>query len=56
MDHFETEVRNPDSANLDELAPIEFVHSMNAEDGKMVPAMASHTWKRGFYRLSGTIK
>ena len=32
---------NPDSANLDELTAIEFVHLMNAEDGKVVPAVAS---------------
>ena len=26
MDHLQTEVRNPDLANLDELTAIEFVH------------------------------
>jgi N-acetylmuramic acid 6-phosphate etherase len=41
MDHLQTEARNPDSANLDELTAIEFVHLMNAEDGKVVPAVAS---------------
>jgi len=41
MDHLQTEARNPASANLDELSPLELVRLMNAEDAKVVPAVAS---------------
>src|ERR687892_594390 len=40
MDHLQTEARNPASANLDELTPLELVHLMNAEDAKVIPAVA----------------
>jgi N-acetylmuramic acid 6-phosphate etherase len=41
MDHLQTESRNPASAELDELSPLQFVRLMNAEDAKVVPAVAS---------------
>jgi N-acetylmuramic acid 6-phosphate etherase len=41
MDHLQTEARNPASAELDELDPLQFVHLMSAEDAKVVPAVAS---------------
>jgi N-acetylmuramic acid 6-phosphate etherase len=41
MDHLETEARNPASANLDELTPLQLVHLMNQEDGKVIKAVAS---------------
>jgi N-acetylmuramic acid 6-phosphate etherase len=41
MDHLETEARNPASTNLDELTPRQLVDLMNAEDGKVIPAVAS---------------
>jgi N-acetylmuramic acid 6-phosphate etherase len=41
MDHLETEARNPASTNLDELTPLEIVRLMNAEDAKVIPAVAS---------------
>src|SRR6266404_2513079 len=41
MDHLQTEARNPASVNLDELSPLEFVRLMNAEDAKVIPAVAS---------------
>ena len=42
MDHLQTEARNPASANLDKLTPLEIVRLMNAEDAKVVPAIAGH--------------
>jgi N-acetylmuramic acid 6-phosphate etherase len=45
MDHLETEARNPASANLDELTPVELVRLMNAEDANVVPAVASQAEK-----------
>ncbi len=41
MDHLETEARNPASTKLDELTPLEIVRLMNAEDGRVIPAIAS---------------
>src|SRR3954454_794917 len=41
MDHLQTEARNPASANLDELTPLELVRLMNAEDAKVAPAVAT---------------
>jgi N-acetylmuramic acid 6-phosphate etherase len=41
MDHLETEARNPASTNLDELTPLEIVRLMNAQDAKVIPAVAS---------------
>src|SRR5436190_10533697 len=41
MDHLETEARNPASTNLDELTPLEIVRLMNAEDAKVIPAVAA---------------
>jgi N-acetylmuramic acid 6-phosphate etherase len=41
MDNLETEARNPASAKLDELTPLEIVALMNAEDAKVIPAVAS---------------
>ena len=41
MDHLQTEARNPASSNLDDLAPLELVRLMNAEDARVVPAVAS---------------
>lgn len=41
MDHLQTEARNPASTRLDELTPLELVRLMNAEDAKVIPAVAS---------------
>jgi N-acetylmuramic acid 6-phosphate etherase len=41
MDHLQTEARNPASTDLDELTPLQFVRLMNAEDAKVIPAVAS---------------
>src|SRR5215831_7794963 len=41
MDHLQTEARNPDSTNLDGLTALELVRLMNAEDAKVIPAVAS---------------
>jgi N-acetylmuramic acid 6-phosphate etherase len=41
VDHLQTEARNPASTNLDELSPLEFVRLMNAEDARVIPAVAS---------------
>jgi N-acetylmuramic acid 6-phosphate etherase len=41
MDHLETEARNPASTNLDELTTLELVRLMNAEDARVIPAVAS---------------
>jgi N-acetylmuramic acid 6-phosphate etherase len=41
LDHLETEGRNPDSARLDELSPLELVRLMNAEDARVIPAVAA---------------
>src|SRR5437868_2662281 len=41
MDHLQTEARNPASTNLDELTPLEIVRLMNAEDARVIPAVAS---------------
>jgi N-acetylmuramic acid 6-phosphate etherase len=41
MDHLQTEARNPNSANLDELTPLQIVRLMAAEDAKVIPAVAS---------------
>jgi len=41
MDHLQTEARNPASTNLDDLTPLEFALLMNAEDAKVIPAIAS---------------
>jgi len=43
MDHLQTEARNPASARLDELTPIQLVRLMNAEDARIIPAVASQT-------------
>jgi N-acetylmuramic acid 6-phosphate etherase len=41
MDHLQTEARNPASAELDELTPLQLVRLMTAEDGKVAPAVGS---------------
>jgi N-acetylmuramic acid 6-phosphate etherase len=41
MDHLQTEGRNPSSTNLDELTAVEIVRLMNAEDARVIPAVAS---------------
>ena len=41
MDHLLTEARNPASADLDSLTPIEIVRLMNAEDARVPPAVAA---------------
>jgi N-acetylmuramic acid 6-phosphate etherase len=41
MDHLQTEARNPASADLDELTPLQLVRLMNAEDARVIPAVAS---------------
>src|SRR5918911_762975 len=41
MDHLQTEARNPASAELDDLTPLELVRLMNAEDARVIPAVAS---------------
>jgi N-acetylmuramic acid 6-phosphate etherase len=43
MDHLQTEARNPASAELDELTALQFVQLMNAEDARVLPAVASQT-------------
>src|SRR5262245_30936795 len=45
MDHLLTEARNPASMNLDELTPLELVRVMNAEDAKVLPAVAAEAEK-----------
>ena len=41
MDHLQTEARNPASASLDELTTLQIVRLMNAEDARVIPAVAS---------------
>src|SRR5262245_34104585 len=41
MDHLQTEARNPASTDLDRLTPLELVRLMNAEDARVIPAVAS---------------
>src|SRR5437660_9975646 len=41
LDHLQTEARNPASTNLDELTPLQLVRLMNAEDARVVPAVAA---------------
>src|SRR6476620_2000413 len=41
LDHLLTEARNPASADLDALSPLEIVQLMNAEDAKVAPAVAA---------------
>src|SRR5262249_55922093 len=41
MDHLQTEARNPASMNLDDLTPLQLVHLMNQEDGKVISAVAA---------------
>src|SRR5438552_12121034 len=41
VDHLQTEARNPASTNLDELTPLQLVRLMNAEDARVVPAVAA---------------
>jgi N-acetylmuramic acid 6-phosphate etherase len=41
VDHLQTEARNPASTNLDELTPLQLVRLMNAEDARVIPAVAS---------------
>jgi N-acetylmuramic acid 6-phosphate etherase len=41
MDHLQTEARNPASTNLDGLTALELVRLMNAEDARVIPAVAS---------------
>ena len=40
MDHLQTESRNPASANLDQLTPLQLVRLMSAEDALVIPAVA----------------
>jgi N-acetylmuramic acid 6-phosphate etherase len=41
VDHLLTEASSPASRNLDELSPLQFVRLMNAEDARVIPAVAS---------------
>src|SRR6266851_6915276 len=41
MDHLQTEARNPASSKLDELSALEIVRLMNAEDAKVISAVAA---------------
>src|SRR5579884_750118 len=41
MDQLQTEARNPASTRLDEMTALEIVRLMNAEDARVVPAVAS---------------
>jgi N-acetylmuramic acid 6-phosphate etherase len=41
MDHLVTEASTPASRHLDALSPLEFVRLMNAEDARVVPAVAA---------------
>jgi N-acetylmuramic acid 6-phosphate etherase len=41
MDHLQTEAQNPVSTKLDELTPLEIVRLMNAEDGRVIPVIAT---------------
>jgi N-acetylmuramic acid 6-phosphate etherase len=41
MDHLTTEARNAASTNLDELTALQIVRLMNAEDARVIPAVAS---------------
>jgi N-acetylmuramic acid 6-phosphate etherase len=41
MDHLQTEARNPASTKLDEMTALEIVRLMNAEDARVVPAVAT---------------
>jgi N-acetylmuramic acid 6-phosphate etherase len=41
MDQLQTEARNPASTNLDELTSLQLVRLMNAEDARVVPAVAA---------------
>jgi N-acetylmuramic acid 6-phosphate etherase len=41
MDHLQTEARNPASAELDELTPLQLVRLLNSEDAKVIPAVAT---------------
>lgn len=41
LDNLQTEARNPASADLDRLSPLEFVHLMCSEDERIVPAVRS---------------
>ncbi len=41
LDRLQTEARNPASAHLDELTPLEIVRLMNREDGRAVEAVGS---------------
>lgn len=45
MDHLLTEANNPASVNLDRLTPLEFVRLMNAEDARVIPAVAAEAEK-----------
>lgn len=42
MDHLQTEARNPASADLDKLTPIDIVRLMNSEDAQVPSAIARH--------------
>ncbi|MCI0456287.1 MAG: N-acetylmuramic acid 6-phosphate etherase, partial [Gemmataceae bacterium] len=41
MDQLQTEARNPASTDLDSLTPLELVRLMNAEDARVIPAVAA---------------
>jgi N-acetylmuramic acid 6-phosphate etherase len=41
MDHLQTEACNPATTELDRLAPLQLVRLMNAEDARVIPAVAS---------------
>src|SRR5437667_5206269 len=41
MDQLTTEAQNPASTQLDDLTPLQLVHLMNAEDARVIPAVAS---------------
>jgi N-acetylmuramic acid 6-phosphate etherase len=41
MDHLQTEAQNPASTKLDEMTALEIVRLMNAEDARVVPAVAA---------------
>ncbi len=42
-DHLLTEARNPHSASIDALSPLEIVRLMNAEDAKVVEAVGAES-------------
>jgi N-acetylmuramic acid 6-phosphate etherase len=58
VDHLQTEARNPASTNLDELSPLDLVRLMNAEDARVIPAVASQAEAiaRGIEVIAGRLR